>query len=191
MDVINIFLFFGFLLTFLTLNTISVLVRRYYHIKQQSQQSIFSLVFNRLSLSFQILVSFQRCLGMASTFESVKDFLNSHLTITMSICILFEFHYTFSCVYLIGFCIVRIICVVNNSFVEETIGEKSIRYILAVTSYSGGLFVCSALYVNNDTNNVTIFNMMTGQTIFPGTIIFVIYNRRMLRVKNMYAYMKK
>ena len=171
MDIINIFLFSGFLVTFLILNTISILMRTYNNVKPQSQQSIFSLVFNGLSVSFQILGSFQCSLGMISVFETVKELLNSHLTITLSICVLYEFHYTFSCAYMIGFCIVRILCVANNSFVEEKIGEKSIRYVLALTSSSAGIFVCLSLYVNNDTTNGTIFNMMTGQTVLPGTTI--------------------
>ncbi len=171
MDIVNIFLFSGFLMTFLILNTISVLMRKHNNVKPPSQQSTFSFVFNDLSLSFQILGSFQCSLGMISTFETFIHFLHSYLTITMSICIIYEFHYTFSCVYLIGFCIVRILCVANNSFVEETIGEKSIRYVLVLTSSSTGVFVCSALYVNNDTTNGTIFNMLTGQTVLPGKTI--------------------
>jgi hypothetical protein len=69
----------------------------------------------------------------------------------------------------VGFiCIVRIFCLRNITFVEETIGETVIRIVFVCLIVGAGIGVCTVQIVTGDVTTGTVYILVTRQTVPVG-----------------------
>jgi hypothetical protein len=81
--------------------------------------------------------------AITSRFDFVSDFLTSNIVRIVSVCIVYEFAFITTNMSLGCLAIIRLLCLVNISWIEESIGELLIGLIhLSVSVISGIGSVC-------------------------------------------------
>ena len=69
--------------------------------------------------------------------------------------------------------IVRIACMLNMNFTEETLGEKTIQKLMIGISLTAAIGSSCFQIVNNDMNNGPVHFLITRQTVGSGKIVTV------------------
>ena len=64
--------------------------------------------------------------------------------------------------------LVRIGCMVDMNFMEETLGENFIRNLLTGVSLAAAIVSSSVQILNDDMNSGTIYYLITKQTVISG-----------------------
>ena len=122
--------------------------------------------------SFIISGSTQCILGILCRFELLQYFFRKNPLIMDCICTFYEFAATSTCVNLCAFCMVRVLCLSNASFMEERVGEKKIRVVVATLSLTTSLLVVGGLIYSGEIGTGSIVSLATSQVI-PGGILIL------------------
>jgi hypothetical protein len=116
-------------------------------------------------------------IGAISRFELVQQFFWQTTIFTSCICTFYEIAATATCVNLCSFSIVRMLCLTNATFMEEHVGERKIRHIIAVTIVLASSSVCLSIILSGEILTGSIFSLSTNQVTlggdaYPLTFIF-------------------
>ena len=124
------------------------------------QDTLYSTRFSGLVISL---------IAILSRFEGARIvFTDYPMTVTYP-CALYVFAFVTVCVNAGCFCIVRILCIINFTFMEETISETSVRLISSLVTISSGVTACMLLGYNDDINSGTAMTMLTHKLVPTGT----------------------
>ena len=66
-------------------------------------------------------------------------------------------------------CIVRIFCILDISFMEETIGESLIQIFVAILTLISSSAACFMLLISGDMLSGSFFNLLAKKTVPAGT----------------------
>ena len=122
--------------------------------------------------SFIISGSTQCILGILCRFELLQYFFRKNPLIMDCICTFYEFAATSTCINLCAFCMVRVLCLSNASFMEERVGEKKIRVVVSTLSLTTSLLVVGGLIYSGEIGTGSIVSLATSQVI-PGGILIL------------------
>jgi len=132
-------LVFSFLL--LCISILYPLMRHYLSNIPSGSQSLYHNL-ARNTLSFHQMTGTIYCVSViTSRFDFILDFVSSNLVVIVSICIIYEFAYITSSISLGCLAIIRLLCLLNISFMEETVGEFASRLIHGTVSSLIGTFI--------------------------------------------------
>jgi hypothetical protein len=93
---------------------------------------------------------------------------------TLLACSVYEFAFSTVCINIALTCLVRILCLINLTFVEESVGENRLRTFLAAATLVGGMGVVTTEIMSGDILAGLSFNLLTGnQTVAGNSLIFL------------------
>ena len=107
--------------------------------------------------------------SVISRLAIVKNFATLNVTFVTVVASLYSFAYMAICVHGSCVCVVRIGCIVGLNFVEERIGEKSVRVIAGVTAATCATVTTAAQVFSGEINTGTVFCLLTGKMVEAGT----------------------
>ena len=114
-------------LVFLSLNVLLHLLRAYFKEKPLGSQTLFDVILIDDFCVAQFTGSVITLNSIVTRFEAVKDLIGGVPVLVSLICSLYTLAFIAICVHGSGVCIVRTLCLLNMSFLEETVGESVIR----------------------------------------------------------------
>ena len=104
------------------------------------------------------------CWTCISRFGSVVIFMRENLVPAVVASLIFEFAFVSATLSLGGIALVRLLCQINISVMEEQIGEKAIRVTHAFTTLAMAIISCIALLASGDILTGTAYNLLTAGT---------------------------
>ena len=96
------------------------------------------------------------------------SFFNGYPAPAVALCAVYSTVFASSCVGVGYLCVVRIICLRNITFVEESIGETTLRVVFIVVVVVSGVTVTTILIVTGDVASGTIFILITRKAVPVG-----------------------
>ncbi len=127
MENLNVFWLLTSTLVFLSLNILLHLMRRYFKEKPLGSQTLFDVILIDDFCVAQFSGSVITLNSIVTRFEAVKDLIGGVPIFVTLVCSLYTSAFIAICVHGSCVCIVRTLCLVNMSFLEETLGESVIR----------------------------------------------------------------
>jgi hypothetical protein len=130
------------------LNFLSFMIKSYIVNQPSGNKSLFVYMILDICTVIQIHGTLHCSLGILSRCDAITDFLRDNENVSVILCIFVELVNTATIFHLGNSCIVRILCLKYISFMEETVGERATRGLLALISLSAGIGNSSALVVS-------------------------------------------
>ena len=168
MDNADKFLFFSNGFTFCLLNILFYFLRRYVGNKPPGSQSLYEVAKKDSYLIVQIASSLFTLTATLSRLDIVAQCGVKHQLIVQIACSGHFFAFVTLCVNVSSLSIVRICCIVNLRFIEESVGERRIRTILFVVPICMALAACVTIMVFGDTKSGICYNLITGKVATQG-----------------------
>ena len=168
MDNIDKFLLFSNGFTFCFLNILLYFLRRYIANKPPGSQSLYEVATRDSYLIVQIASSVFTLTGTLSRLDIVAQCGVKYQLIVQIACLGHFFAFVTLCVNVSSLSIVRICCIVNLRFIEESVGEQRIRTILFVFPIFMALAACVTVIVFGNTESGICYNLLTGKVAKQG-----------------------
>ncbi len=164
----DLFWLLAFIFIFLVLNLIQFLVANSLKDKPLGSQSIFDVAQQNTFFVMQCYGSFV-CLmhSLASTSKIRSILLENHSLLTLA-CSLNTFGFTSLSISAVCLCTTRVLCLINLSFIEETVGELRVQLISAFVTICSASSVTFVLFINEETNSGSLVAMLTSKPNSPG-----------------------
>lgn len=160
----------------LSLNVINYLIVNSIRDKPLGRQSVFDLASKDTFFALKFNGSVECLLCILARFATFRDILEENPILLTSLCSIYSFAFVCLCINAGFLCIIRILCIVNMTLIEETLGEFRIRLISSVLTLISGLTVASLFVVFGDVNTGSPIALLTMQIVHPGKITFKLYN---------------
>ncbi len=123
MNLINFVWLLAFSFLLVCISILYLIMRNYLSNIPSGSQSLYHNL-ARNTLSFHQITGTIYCItAISSRFDFVSDFLSLNMVVNVSVSILYEFSYITSSISLGCLAIIRLLCLVNISLMEETVGE--------------------------------------------------------------------
>ena len=118
--------------------------------------------------AFHFYNDFCKFVNSIDNVQQVKELVIANEAIAFIVCSIFEFSSSSASFNIGCVCFVRILCMINITFVEETLGENLVRLTLAISTFLVG-FVMSGLEIfTGDMTTGVPFNLLTGNQTSTG-----------------------
>ena len=166
METANILWVIVLILLTVTINILLNSITMYIANKPLGYQTIYDVVFAdnlklaKFSSSVTILVE------IFSRFENI----GKETKVALILCSLFFLAFVTICVYTSCVSIVRIICLLNMSFVEERFGDKGIRTALIVFSSIMSIGAFLVVIDKDEMNSGPVYSLLTGEKSTYGNV---------------------
>jgi len=141
-------------ISIIILNFLSFMIKSYIVNQPSGNKSLFVYMVLDICTIIQVHGTLHCSLGILSRFEEITEFLRDHKIVTLIVCTLVELVNTATIFHLGNSCIVRILCLKYISFMEETVGEKTTRVLLAIISILTGIANCSVLIMTEGDRSI-------------------------------------
>ena len=184
MDLLSVIWIFAFSFLLTSLSILYSLIRRYLDDYPEGSKSIYHVVARITIFIFQTTGSVYCILAIVSKLNYLLDILNSDIIGPLSVTLLYEFSFFSSCISLGCIILIRLMCLINITFMEETIGEFGIILIHFSTTFICGVVLCGILVLTGDILTVTAHNLMTRNAVPMGNNIPFSFNYSMSRYQN-------
>ena len=106
--------------------------------------------------------------SVISRFDVVRNFATLNVAFVTVVASLYSYAYMALSAHVSCVCVVRIGCIVGLGFVEERIGETSVRVIAGVTSATYATLMTAAQVFSDEINTGTVFCLLTGKMVEAG-----------------------
>ena len=168
MDTLNFIWLIAFSVLLLKLNILCSLITKYIDDKPLGHQSLYDVVL-RDNLNIAKLYGTTYCLlAILSRFNCLTETLGQNLLLGNIACLFYSFTFTATCVNLGCMCIIRTLCLINISWMEENLGEMCIRFTLMFITLIISITACTIQIISGDITTGTIYILLTGQTVPVG-----------------------
>ena len=104
--------------------------------------------------------------------DSVVNFMSSNMVPAVAAALLYEFAFTTTSISLGGIALIRLLCQINITVMEEQIGEVAIRVTHALGTLVLSIVAGGAVLVNGDILTTTAYNLLTAGTTTIGWNMF-------------------
>ena len=149
-------------------NAIAQGMKRYLRNKPLGSKSLQDGVFKDSISVAQLCVTTFSAVSVMSRFEDVRTLAKDSPYLLTGLCAMYVFAYI-SVMINHGFqCITRILCIINLSFVEESIGENVTRKFVTVTTVAVSGLACIAFVAVDDINSGTAASLFTNASVPTG-----------------------
>ena len=170
MDTLNILWLAVFSILLLSLNILFAFITKYIEDKAPGHQSLYDVVL-RDNLNIAKMYGTTYCLlAILSRFQFFREVLNQNFFLANTACLLYSFTFTAVCVNLGCMCIIRTLCLISISWMEENLGEMFIRVTVTFVTLLISITACIAQFISGDLTTGTVYILLTGQTVPVGKI---------------------
>lgn len=152
---------FSFLLLFI--NTFYPEIRHFLANQPPGSKSVYHIVAKNTLLINQVTGTIYCLYSILSRFDCIVDFLNSDMKVCVLISLVYEFAFSTTALSLGAMAMIRLLCLINISLMEETIGEFSIRVLHFGFTIIFSIVSCGVLFASGDILLTPVYNLMTGQ----------------------------
>ena len=159
---------FAFVLLFVSLNVINYLIVSSINGKPFGQQSVFDISIKDTLLATKLYGSFACLVCIFVRFASFRQLLSENPILTTILSFFYSFAFICLCVNVGCLCIIRILCIVKLSFVEETVGEFRIRLISSTFTLVLAITVPTFYAICGDIYTGYSIALLTMQILPPG-----------------------
>ncbi len=161
MEKIDIFWLLAFILLFMALNVLVHIIVNSLKDKPLGSQSIYDVA---LQDTFFVMKCYGSFICLMQGFANITKFratlVENDIALTLA-CSIYSFGYTAIGISTGCLCFIRIFCLINLSFVEESIGEYSIRMISTIITVGISCIVVFILFINEETNSGAFASLLT------------------------------
>ena len=161
MENIDFFWLLAFVLLFLALNVLVHIIVNSLKEKPLGSQSIYDVA---LQDTFFVMKCYGSFICLMQGFANITKFratlVENDIALTLA-CSIYSFGYTAIGISTGCLCFIRIFCLINLSFVEESIGEYSIRMISTIITVGISCIVVFILFINEETNSGAFASLLT------------------------------
>ena len=151
-------------------NVIGYCAKHYLNNKPLGSKSLQDGVFKDSISVGQFFVTAFSFISVMSRFEDFRSLVKDSQSLLTGFCALYIFAYISVMINQGLQCITRILCIVNMSFVEESIGENVTQNFVTVTTVVVSGSACIFFYVVGDINTGTAASLFTSTTIPTGKL---------------------
>ena len=140
------------------------------YIRDKPLRSLQDSVFKDTVIITQICGSFFCSVAILSRFEFVRNFLKDNPLVLTCFCTIYIFAFisigvSHSCV-----CISRILCIVNLTFMEDSLGENLARAFTVGSTIIISSSACVVFTFYDDINTGTAFSLLTNTSVPTGKL---------------------
>ena len=175
MEKLDIVWLAAFAISILLLNFLCNIIKSYITSHPPGSQSSFVCIIQDFFIALQIHGNVHCLLGILSRYQAVNETVKNDQCLTTVLCTTVELVNTATMLHFGNSCVLRIVCLKFFSFLEEVVGEKTIRILVACFSFAGSIANCIALVLTGDILNGTMYNMLTKQTTKAGNSVLLIF----------------
>ncbi len=126
-------------------------------------QSIYDSAMHDTFLVMRCYSTFICSMYILSRFSLLKEtFADNDILMTV-ICSFYSFGFICQCVNVGCVCIIRILCLVQMTFMDETLGEFKVRFISMTITLTTGFGAALAFFLAGESNSGSLFTIMTDQ----------------------------
>jgi len=171
-DVLWVIIFFSSLtITNFTLHNAKCYIRD----KPPGMKSLHDIVFKDMICVVQFAASTICMTSILSRFEIVREVLSENPFLLTVFCSIYICGFTSVCISNSCICIIRILCIIDLTFVEEHLGEPMTRACALLIPFLACTSACIICSIHNDINSGTAMTLFTGRSVATGikTTIFV------------------
>ncbi len=158
----------AFLLLFFCLNSINYLIVSSIKEKPLGQQSVFDIAIKDTFLTSKLFGSYACLICVFARFERFRQLLTEIPILATFLSFAYSFAFICLCVNAGCLCIIRILCIVKLSFVEETVGEFRVRLISITSTLILGITVPTIYVICDEVNTGYSIALLTMHIVPPG-----------------------
>ncbi len=158
----------GFLFLLLSLHLLYPLIFKYIDNKPNGVQSIFDLVIRDHFMIGRFNGTVYCVIAIISRIDPIAEVLIHYDILAIIISSVYDFSFAFGCINTGCVCIFRIACLTNISFIEDLIGESTLRLILVLVSAITAALLCIIEIVSGDITTGLSFNIITRNDVPSG-----------------------
>ena len=171
MELTNILWISAFSLLLFCINILYPSIRHFLSDHPSGSQSVYHVVAKNTLLTHQMTGSIYCLYSILSRFDFIVLFLNSNLKVCILISLIYEFAFSITTLSLGSLSMIRLLCLIDVSLMEETIGEFPIRVFHFGFTVIFSVLSCGVLMVSGDILSTPVYNLMTGQANPIGNIM--------------------
>ena len=168
MDTISFIWLIAFSVLLLLLNILYSLITKYIDDKPLGHQSLYDVVLRDTLNITKLFGNIYCLLAILSRFQCFTETLGQNLLWSTIACLFCSFTLTATCVNLGCMCIIRTICLINISWIEENLSEMCIRFTLMFITLIISIATCTIQLVSGDIRTGTAYILLTGQVVPVG-----------------------
>ena len=168
MEKIDVFWLFVFLILFVISTFLITSIRCYIRDKPLGSQSLYDVVAFDDFCFFQFSSSVFTLGAAITRFDYVRDFSAQHPVVITLFSMINVLALTSICIHSSFLAIVRLICLIKITFLEETIGENRVRSFMIGSTISSSLIICGLEIMSGDINTGTPYSLMTTKIANAG-----------------------
>lgn len=107
-------------------------------------------------------------IDVVSRFGSIRTLCQDYPSLLIVPCILYVYAFVSVCIQMGSICIIRILCILNLTFMEETLGENLIRTVAIAFTLFWSIFICVLFVVIDDIYSGTAMTLFTHNVLPTG-----------------------
>ncbi len=123
MNLINFAWILVFLFNLVCINILYPTMRHYISNLSSGSVSVYHIIARKTLISHQMTGTIFCISAITSRFDFASDYLSSNFVVIVSVCTVYEFAFITANISLGCLAIIRLLCLVNISWIEESIGE--------------------------------------------------------------------
>jgi hypothetical protein len=165
---LDFFWFCCFVLMLLSLNLINHFIVKSIRDKPLGKQSVFDLASKDTFLALKFNGSVGCLVCIFARFDCLRQiFLETPILVTI-LCSIYSFAFICLCISAGCLCIIRILCIVKMTIVEDVLGEFKIRFISSFVTLISGVSFTGLFVIFGDVNTGSPMALLTMHVVQPG-----------------------
>jgi hypothetical protein len=162
---------------FITLGQVCIIIIHHFMIhciknKPLGSKTLFDAAFKD-TLWFTCFSGSVFCIiDILSRFEFIRNLCSQNFALLTFTSLMYIFAFVSVCIHNSSLCIIKIACIMNLTFMEETAGETLVRVVSIIFTLSVSISACLLLTYLEDINSGTAMTLFTHQVIPTGNFGF-------------------
>ena len=181
MDNSDIFWVTAFLVLIFAISFLHIHMRCYVRDKPTGMKSLHDTIFKDTISLTQMSGSIFCAVAIMSRFELVRLFFNEFPLLRSAVCALYIFAFVSVGVNHSCICIVRILCIINMTFMEESLGERLTRMLTVGATLVTSGTACLIFFLIQDIDSGTPMSLLTNSSIPTGDTYLSLYIQRLFQ----------
>ena len=175
MEANDIFCLLSFTILLYIINIVHHLICQSIKEKALGCQSIYDCAMHDTFLVMRCYSTFICLIYILSRFELIKEIFIQNNTLLTAVCLCYSFGFTCQCINAGCVCIIRILCLAQMSFMDETVGEFMVRLISLAITFTTGFGATLAFFLAGESTSGSLFTILTDQ-VRPSGVFFYSVN---------------
>ena len=168
MDAVNSAWMITFSVLFLVINSVYNLMESYIRDKPLGSKSLHDAVFKDMLVVTQICGSTLCSVAVLSRIEPFCQVLKDYPIVLTSFCALYISAFMSACLIVGCLGIVKVFCIVNMTFMEESVGETRTRVLVIGAIVGFDAVACILFMIQDDIRSGTPMTLLTNTSVPTG-----------------------